>query len=350
MSNSSSTVTGTTKRGALARLMRFLSRYGIVVVFVALFIALSTLSPVFLTSRNLINLLAQTAPLAIIACGAAFVIIAGGFDLSVGAIYAAAGLTAGIAAQTLDPLPSLLLGVLVGTVVGFINGVVIESFGVNSFIATLASGMIIRGVLSVITAGFMVNVTNPDFRFFGNHKVFEVPIPVYLFLLVAVIFAIVLAKTRLGSYIYASGGNAEAARVSGVRIERVRIITFTLSGFCAGLAGVVLASKISSAQASTGTGIELTVIAAIVVGGISVSGGEGSIWRAILGVLLVSMIGNGFNILNLDPFYQSIAQGVIILIAVAADSKTGGLIQRAFKRARTARLNRAQPSIASVEN
>lgn len=313
---------------------RFLSQYGIVVVFVALFAVLAIASPAFLSTRNLLNILAQTAPVGIAACGAALVIISGGFDLSVGAVFAMSGVVAAFAVNVMDPTFAILLGILVGLILGLINGAVISGFGINSFIATLATGFIFRGIATILTGGFLVSAANEQFRWFGNGRVFTVPMPVYMFALVAIITGVVLAKSRYGRYLYAAGGNAEAARLSGIRVELVRLVAFGISGMAAGFAGVISAARVSTGQADAGTGIELTVIAAVVVGGISIMGGEGAIWRAVFGVLLIAMIGNGFNLLNIDPFYQSIAQGAIILIAVGVDSRTGGLVRQAWARMR----------------
>lgn len=329
-----------TSRGRFS-VSRFMSRYGIVIVFAALFIVLSVLSPAFATPRNLFNILAQTAPVGIIACGAALVIISGGFDLSVGAIFAAGGVVSALAAASLDPVLAILAGTLVGSLLGLVNGLIISGFGINSFIATLATGFIFRGIATIVTGGFLISAANSQFRWFGNGRVFTVPLPVYLFAFVALITGLLLAKSRFGRYLYASGGNAEAARLSGIRVELVRLAAFGISGTAAGFAGVISAARVSTGQADAGTGVELTVIAAVVVGGISIMGGEGAIWRAVLGVLLIAMIGNGFNLLNIDPFYQSIAQGVIIVIAVAVDSRTGGYFRRAWQAFRLRRAARS---------
>ena len=321
---------------------RFISQYGILLVFIALFVILSLMSPAFSSPRNLFNILAQTAPVGIAACGAALVIISGGFDLSVGAVFAVGGVVAASTAGLIDPSIAILLGIGTGLILGLINGFIISGFGINSFIATLATGFIFRGLATVVTGGFLISATNAQFRWFGNGRLFGVPLPVYLFAVVAIVASILLAKSRFGRYLYAAGGNAEAARLSGIRVELVRLAAFGISGMTAGFAGVVSAARVSTGQANAGNGIELTVIAAVVVGGISIMGGEGAIWRAVLGVLLIAMIGNGFNLLDIDPFYQSIAQGVIIIIAVAVDSRTGGVVRQAWTRARLRQSARRQ--------
>jgi len=311
--------------------------YGIVVVFAALFIALSVASSTFLSSQNLLNLLAQNAPIGIMACGGTLVIIAGGFDLSVGAIYGLAGVIAAKLASSGDPILALVVGVLAGLLLGLVNGSLVSLFSINSFIATLATGYVFRGIATIVTSGFLVGVTDPSFGELGKAELFDVKVSVFIFAAVAFLTGLFLTRTRYGRYVFAAGGNAEAARLSGVRVELVRTLTFTFSGACAGLAGIIAASRVSSGQADAGVGLELAVIAAIVIGGTSILGGEGAIWRSILGVMLIAMIGNGFNLLNIDPFYEPIVQGAIILIAVVADSRTEGPITRTIQRWRQQR-------------
>ena len=293
--------------------------YGIVFAFLALFLTLSIASDAFLTSTNLLNILNQNAPIAIIACGGTLVIIAGGFDLSVGAIFALSGVVAAKLANSTDPVLGLCVGLMVGLACGIINGLIVTYIRVNTFIATLATGYVFRGIATLITSAFLISVIDTDFTFLGQYSFYDVDIAIWIFAIVAVTLTLVLTKTAFGRYIYAVGGNAEAARLSGVRVNLVRSATFAISGTCAALAGLIAASKDATGQAQGGMGFELTAIAAIVVGGTSIAGGEGAVWRSVLGVLLIALIGNGFNLLNIDPFYQSLVQGLIILIAVGLD-------------------------------
>lgn len=318
-------------------LLALVRDYGIVVVFLGLFIALALSSSTFLSSQNLLNLLAQNAPIGIMVCGGTLVIIAGGFDLSVGAIYGLSGVIAAKLATTGDPVLALIAGVVAGLLLGLLNGSLISLFSINSFIATLATGYVFRGIATIVTGGFLVGVNKDAFGQLGKAELFDVKVSIFVFAALAILTALFLTRTRYGRYVFAAGGNAEAARLSGVRVELVRTLTFTFSGACAGLAGIIAASRVSSGQADAGVGLELAVIAAIVVGGTSILGGEGAIWRSILGVLLIAMIGNGFNILNIDPFYEPIVQGAIILIAVIADSRTEGPITRTLRRWRQRR-------------
>ncbi|HEX4305864.1 MAG TPA: ABC transporter permease [Solirubrobacterales bacterium] len=293
---------------------------GIVAAFLALFIGLTIASPAFLTSTNLRNLLEQWAPIGIIACAGTLVIIAGGFDLSVGAIYAIAGVIAAKVTNSTDPAVGALAGIIAGLLIGTANGAVVTVGRINSFMATLASSIMISGFALALSGGFLVSVTDPGFTKLGRGEFLGLKYSVWLWIVIALVSAFALARSVYGRYIYSSGGNADAARLSGVPVNLIKASTFALSGMAAGLAGVIVASRSATGQADVGTGIELTVIASVVVGGTSILGGEGAIWRTILGVLIVAMIGNGFNLLNVDPVYRQVFEGAIILGAVGLDS------------------------------
>jgi ribose transport system permease protein len=295
--------------------------YGIVVFFVVLFVTLALTSDVFLTSRNLLNILDQSAAVGLMACGGTLVIIAGGFDLSVGAVFAISGVVAASMAKYVDPSLALLLGVLAGLVLGTINGLLVTLGRINPFMATLASSIIVRGIALVITGGFIVTATQASFSTLGRGEAFlDVKWSIIIWVVFALVCGFLLAGTTFGRHVFAAGGNPDAARLSGISVGVVRTITYAVSGLSAGLAGVIVASRVSNAQADAGTGIELSVIAAIVIGGTSIMGGEGAIWRSVLGVLLLALIGNGFNLLGVNPIYQQILQGAIILMAVGVDA------------------------------
>ncbi|MGE0068481.1 MAG: ABC transporter permease [Solirubrobacterales bacterium] len=290
----------------------------------ALFVVLSLTADNFLTSGNLLNLLDQATTLGIIASAGTLVVVAGGFDLSVGATFAIAGVIAAKVANSSDPVLGLLAGVLAGAAIGVANGLLVSTFRINSFIATIASGLMIRGGALAITSGFLITVTATDFEWLGVTQFGDLKLSVIIFAAWAIAMAFLLGRTTFGRHVYACGGNEEAARLSGIRVGLVRGATFLLSGTAAGLAGVIAASQVASGQADAGTGIELTAIAAIVVGGASVRGGEGAVWRTVVGVLLLAMIGNGFNLLGIDPVYQNLVYGGIILAAVGADARLRG--------------------------
>ena len=294
--------------------------YGIVASFLALFIGLSLASNVFFTKTNLLNILDQNAPVAIIACAQTIVIIGGGFDLSVGAMFALGGV---VAAQTLPHIgvwQSFVVGSLFGLGLGVFNGLLVTVGKVNAFIATLASSFMFYGVGQVMTNGFLVTVIKPGFSNLGNDAYAGIKYSIWLMVAVFVCSSFLLDRTTLGRYIYAVGGNAEASRLSGIRVNVIRVTTFALTGLASGIAGVLVASRISQGQANTGSDYTLTTIAAVVIGGTSILGGEGAIWRSMMGVLLLAMIGNGFNLLNVNPIYQQIVEGAIIVIAVALDA------------------------------
>jgi ribose transport system permease protein len=296
--------------------------YGVVIAFVLLFIVLSLTSSAFFTWGNLKNLAFQTAPLGIMAVGGTFVFIAGGFDLSVGAVSGFAAIVAGkVFINTgLGVWPSLILGMLVGLGCGLGNGLLVTLGRVNAFIATLATSIIIYGFAQVLTHGNLVTIDAPAWGDLGLGKALGIGIPVFVWLGFALVGGFLLSRTAFGRYVYATGGNAEAARLAGVRVNVIRVITFSISGLSAGIAGVILFSEVGTAQWNANSGIEFDAITAIVLGGVSILGGEGAIWRTILGVLLLALIGNGFNLLNVNPTYQQIFQGGIILLAVAIDA------------------------------
>jgi ribose transport system permease protein len=294
--------------------------YGIVVAFIALFITLAFASDVFLTKQNLLNILFQAAPVGIMACGGTLVFIAGGFDLSVGAIAAFAGVVAATTAADVGVTGALTLGALSGLGFGIFNGLLTTVGRINAFIATLASSIIIRGLALAITGGFLVSVDDPSFITLGLGEFLDVRYPVYAWLGFALFCGFLLWRTRFGRYVYACGGNAEAARLSGVRVGLVRGTTFAISGLSGGLAGIILASQVGTGQAEANPGIEFDAIAAIIIGGTSILGGEGAIWRSVLGALLFQLISNGFNLMNVQTVYQRVFLGAIMLLAVALDA------------------------------
>jgi ribose transport system permease protein len=297
--------------------------YGIVVSIGLLVVALSFGTDTFLTAGNLRNLVDQMVVVGILSCGITLCIIAGIFDLSTSAILAVSAIAGVFGTQALGVGGGFLVAVLVGAVLGALNGVIITGIGVNSFIATLASSIIFRGVAVILTGGSIVYPAAAqltDFRILA-YPTEPLGITLSSLVLIAVVATtwILLSKTTYGRSLYAVGGNAEAARLSGINVTRVQITVLVISGICAALAGLVLASRAGSAQASLGTGLELTAIAAAVVGGTSIMGGEGAVWRAVAGVLILQLFSNGFNLLGWDTTYQQVLTGSLILVAVSID-------------------------------
>lgn len=294
--------------------------YGILVTFVVLFVALSVTTPAFLTQQNLLNIVFQTAPLAIAACGVTIVIISGGFDLSIGAVFAFAGVIAAYVAVHVDPVLGLIAGLLVGPIIGAINGIAILVLRIHSFLATLAMSLMVRALGVMITGGFLLAVDDNAFLELGNGRVLGIRTPIVLCVAVALVCWFLLSRTAFGRYVYAIGGNEEAARLSGVRVGRVKVAAFALCGACASLAGIVAASRAGTGQTGVGVGMELSAIAAVVIGGTSILGGEGAIWRTILGVFLLALINNAFNILDVPTYYRDLVTGALILVAVSVNS------------------------------
>lgn len=295
--------------------------FGVAIAVVVIFVVLSFASDVFFTARNLLNVLDQSAITGMIAAGGTLVLIAGGFDLSVGAIFAISGVFAAqMAAGGMSPGLALLLGALTGVGFGLVNGLLATVGRINAIITTLATGIMIRGLALVVTGGMLVRVSDPAFTTVGRGEFLGAKYIVWVFLAVVAITWFLLSRTVFGRYVYASGGNPTAATLSGVRVGVVQAVTFTISGLTAGIAGVLVASRVATGQADAGMGLEINAIAAIVIGGTSINGGEGAVWKTVFGVLLVTLVGNGMNLLNVNPIWREIFQGAIILGAVAIDA------------------------------
>ncbi|MCY3945359.1 MAG: ABC transporter permease [Anaerolineaceae bacterium] len=307
----------------------FLLDYGIIIAVFLLYIVLSLQTNAFFSIRNQLNILDQAHQIGLIAVAATVVIIAGGFDLSTGAIFAMSGVIAAMVARDLGaheefataaPWLGWTAGLIAGTLLGLLNGVLVTFFRINTFVATLSSGIVFRGFALLITEAEMVRVSDSAFRELARGNILDVRHTVFIWLGFALALSFMLFRTRFGRYVFAAGDNPEAARLSGINVNLVRTITFGISGLAAGMAGVLSASKFLKAQNDSGQGLELISIAAVVIGGTSIMGGEGAVWRTVLGVMLLRLIENGFNLMNVEPFYQDIFQGLIILLAVALDA------------------------------
>lgn len=300
----------------------------IIGVLITLFVTLSIASPAFLTQRNLLNILDQNAAIGIMAIGATVVVIAGGLDLSIGAIYGLAGVLAADTANHFGAPAGFLVGVLVGALVGSFNGGLVVGLGINSLLATIGSALIVGGVAVLSTGGFQISVLEPDFAVLGQRAFLGASYAVWIFALVALTCGYVLQRTRLGRHIYAIGGNIEAARLSGVRVGFVVMLVFVIGGLTAGLAGTIGASRVSLGAADAGNGLLFPALAAVFVGGSSICGGEGAVWRTVVGLYIIALMNNGFNLLNLSPLYQPIIQGAIILGAVGFDAWSRRSVRR----------------------
>lgn len=300
-------------------LLEWIRRFGVVLLFAVLFITLIFASDSFLSFRNLLNILNQNAPLAIIAMAGTLVIISGGFDLSTGSIFAVAGVAAAWVGLNLEnEVLGILIGPLIGLGLGLINGLVITGLKVHSFLATLATSLVYRGLAILITGGSLISLTgNETFSALGRGRIWGINYVVFVLLTVFALLTFFLNRTVAGRHIFAVGGNPMAATLSGVRNARIQVLTFMLSGLAAGLAGVITVSRVATGSAQLGIGFELQAIAAIILGGTSIYGGEGAVWRSFTGVMLLALINNGFNILSVNPFYKDLTTGAIIVFAVA---------------------------------
>jgi len=292
--------------------------YGILVFLLVIIVVLAVSSGPFRSEANLSNIVNQMSMNGVAACGATLTIVAGGFDLSQGSVYAISAIVAVMATSTLGPLGAFALALFVGLGLGAVNGTVIAFGRVNSFIATLATSYAFIGLATIMTAGNVEESIAPHFMIMNNDFL-GLTVASWVFIAVAMMTGILLAYTRFGRGLYAIGGNPEAARLSGISISFYRVVAFALSGGCAAIAGIIEASQTGSANASIGSTVALIAIASTVIGGTSILGGEGAIWRAVVGALIIELIGNGFILLNINSNYESVVFGVLILIAVSLD-------------------------------
>lgn len=295
-------------------------RYTIGFATLMVFIFLTFASPAFFSMRNIHNVFDQSASIGIVACAHTLAIISGNFDLSSGAIFAMGGSLAALIGVAGYPHLGLVAGCLAGLLIGLMNGLVICVLRLHSFIATLASSFIIYGFAFVLTDGRLIVVRDSAFTVLGQTSLFSISTPIIIFVVFAVFAWILLSRTAFGRYVYAVGGNPEAARLSGINVNLVQIMVFGLTGFAAALAGVITVSRIGQGQANIGDLVPLQAIARVVIGGTSILGGQGMMGGTIFGVLIMRLVGNGFNLLNVSPFYQRIFEGAIIFFAVAIET------------------------------
>ncbi|WP_342689263.1 ribose ABC transporter permease [Bacillus pumilus] len=310
-----------TSNGRFDNIMQKLGPFLGLIILVAI---VSILNPAFLEPLNILNLLRQISINALIAFGMTFVILTGGIDLSVGAILALSSvLTAGFIVSGMDPILAIIVGSIIGAILGMVNGLLITKGKMAPFIATLATMTIFRGLTLVYTDGNPITGlgSNYAFQLFGRGYFLGIPVPAITMLLTFIVLWVLLHKTPFGRRTYAIGGNEKAALISGIKVPRVKIMIYSLAGFMSALAGAILTSRLNSAQPTAGTSYELDAIAAVVLGGTSLSGGRGRIVGTLIGVLIIGVLNNGMNLLGVSSFYQSVVKGIVILIAVLLDRK-----------------------------
>ncbi|MDR2079772.1 MAG: ribose ABC transporter permease [Treponema sp.] len=315
---------GTVKK----RIRGLVSKYGIYFAFLIMLALFSILNPKFLTLRNIINIVRQITFNSILAMGMTMVIITGGIDLSVGSVLALAAVVTATLVQAqapLFPVPlALLAGLLIGAVCGFINGIIVTKGKLAPFITTLVMMTIARGAAQLITKGRPITGLVPGFVFIGGGSWLMIPVPIYILIFIVFISYFILNNTRTGRYIYAVGGNEQAAKASGLKVDQTKCFVYVFSGIMASLVGLILAARLNSATPILGASYELDAIAAAVIGGTSMEGGRGKINRSLIGGLIIGTISNGLDILNVSAYWQQIIKGLIILVAVFLDKASAG--------------------------
>jgi len=303
---------------------KLLNKFKTGIGLILLVIVLSFLSEYFLTIPNLLNIVRQVSIIAVVSFGMTMVILTGGIDLSVGSLLAFSGaISAGMLVNSgLNVFLAIIIGLAAGTALGLFNGIAVAKAKLPAFIVTLAMMTIARGFTLIYTGGRPISGFGDTFRFFGAGYLAGIPIPVVIMILLLILIYILLSKTPLGRYIYAIGGNEKATKLSGINTERIKIAVYALNGFLAAVSGIILTSRLNSAQPMAGEGYELDAIAAVVLGGTSLAGGSGGVIGTIIGALIIAVLNNGLNLLNVSSFYQLVAKGGVILLAVFLDRKS----------------------------
>ena len=295
-------------------------RYGMLLVLVVMVFLASMLSDRFLTASNLLNVTRQVTINAILAAGMTIVIISGGIDLSIGSVVAISGaLGAGLMATGAGWAAGVLVTLLVGLALGITNGLFIAYGQLPPFIVTLATMALARGFTQVYTGGRAITVTSQTFQWFGHGYMGSIPVPVIIMIIIYILGYFFFKRTKLGRLVYAVGGNEHACRMAGIRVNRVKVAIYGINGLLAGLVGVILTARLFSAQPTAGVAYEMDAIAAVILGGTSLSGGRGNIGGTIVGALIIGVLGNVFNLMDVSPFYQDVAKGLVILVAVLLD-------------------------------
>jgi ribose transport system permease protein len=318
------------KSFSLASLARFQSLLALAV----LMIALSLASDHFLTAENGVNILRQISVNLCLSIGLTLVILSGGIDLSVGAVLALAGaVAAGLLKSGLE-LPmwnvhleltvagAVMVGVGVGVALGLVNGLMVTRLLIPPFVATLAMMSIARGLTQLWTGGHPISRLGPPFGFIGTGSFLAIPMPVWIVVVLCVIALVICHRTPFGRHLYAVGGSERAARLTGLNVDAIRVVVYVVGGALSGLAGILVTARLDSAQPNAGLGYELDAIAAVVIGGTSLSGGRGSVAGTALGCLLIGVLSNGLTLLDVSPFWQQIVKGAVIAVAVALDRRS----------------------------
>lgn len=312
------------------RIQEHLRDYAIFIFFILLFVIFSVVARGFLSATNLINIARQVSLIGIVSVGMTMVILSGGIDLSVGSVLAVSGTFAAYLMVKLSfpMIPAVIAGVGIGAFIGLVNGLLITKVNIPPLITTLATMTGARGIAYIITKGVPIYGFPESFSAIGQGYIWFIPVPVVIMILVFVAGYLVLNNLPLGRHIYGIGGNEEAALLSGLNVNRKKILVYLLSGLLAGIAGIVLLSRINTGSPTLGSGFELEVITAVVLGGVSISGGEGKLRGVIIGVLIMGVLSNGLIILSVDEYYQWVVRCVVLLLAVGLDKNADKLKSR----------------------
>ena len=306
-------------------LNRIFSKYGIYAAFVAMCVIIAILNPVFLSGRNIFNVLRQTSLVGIIAIGVTYTILAADIDLSIGSVAGLAGVLAagfytGLYFSRLNIFLTIAIALSVCLVIGLAMGVIITKAKVHPFVITLGMLSIARGIALIYAKGAPIGGLDETFLYIGGGRIWNIPVPLIIFIVIAVVSYLVLKKTPYGMYVYAIGGNIEATRLSGINVDLVRIVSFGICSLLAGIAGIILAARVNSGEPVAAEGWELDAIAATIIGGTSLFGGKGGIIATVVGAMFLGVLRNGLNLLQVSSFYQRVFIGVLIIVAVIIDS------------------------------
>jgi ribose transport system permease protein len=303
-----------------------LMKYKSVIGLIIFSFIIAMINPRFMRVSNILNILRQTSINSIIAAGMTFVILTGGIDLSVGSILAITGaFVATLLAAGVNVVLAVIIGIAAGAAIGMMTGVIISKGKIQPFIATLAMMTLARGYTLVFTSGKPISIGNlpsaDAFSKIGSGNFLGIPNPIYIMIIVFAIGYYILRHTPIGRYVYALGGNEDATKLSGINTDHIKIYVYGISGALAALAGIIITARLSSAQPQAGTGYELDAIAAVVLGGTSLSGGYGSILSTVIGALIIGILNNALNLMDVSSYYQLLAKGLVILVAVLIDRK-----------------------------
>lgn len=312
------------------KLINQINIYRSVLILLVICVFATILSPSFLSVTNLFNIFKQITVAGIVGCGMTFVILTGGIDLSVGSILGLSGvLASGVLASTGNTAVAVAVSLTVGIACGAVNGFFVSVCGIPPFISTLGMMTLLRGVILVYTKGSPIPIKSDAYKFFGKGSIAGIPVPVIILIIVFLLAHYILTQTSYGRSVYAVGGNREAARLSGIRVKTSEFLVYTLNGLMCGMAGLILTARLGSAQSTSGTGIEMDAIAAVILGGTSLSGGVGFVLPTVVGAMIMGIIDNILTLMNVNPHATNIVKGAVILIAVLVDKKVKDLSAKA---------------------